>query len=47
MGGTTTETAIRVMARLKDSGVIRSSRGRITILDESALRRLSEGSSHT
>ncbi|TET13231.1 MAG: helix-turn-helix domain-containing protein, partial [Dehalococcoidia bacterium] len=43
MAGTTTETAIRVMSRLKDSGVIRSSRGRIIILDETKLRLLSEG----
>lgn len=43
MTGTTTETAIRVMTRLKDSGVIRSSRGKITILDENKLRALSEG----
>ena len=43
MAGTTTETAIRVMTRLKDSGVTRSSRGKITILDENKLRALSEG----
>ncbi len=43
MTGITTETAIRVMTRLKDSGVIRSSRGKITILDENKLRTLSEG----
>jgi CRP-like cAMP-binding protein len=44
MSGTTTETAIRVMIRLRDSGIIRSSRGKITILDETKLRALSEGS---
>lgn len=43
MAGTTTETAIRVMSRLKDGGVIRSSRGRIIILDETKLRLLGEG----
>ena len=43
MAGTTTETAIRLMSRLKDSGIIRSSRGEITILDETKLRLLSEG----
>ncbi len=43
MTGTTTETAIRLMSRLKDSRVIRSSRGKITILDETKLRLLSEG----
>jgi len=45
MTGTTTETAIRVMTRMKDSGVVRSSRGKITIVDEDKLRALSEGAS--
>lgn len=39
--GTTTETTIRVMSRLKNSGIIESSRGKIVILDESRLRNLS------
>ncbi len=43
MAGTTTETAIRVMSRLKSGGIIRSVRGRITILDMAKLRLLSEG----
>ena len=43
MSGTTTETAIRIMSRLKDSGIIRSARGKIVILDENRLRLLSEG----
>ena len=43
MAGTTTETAIRLMSRLKDGGIIRSSRGKITILNETKLRLLSEG----
>ena len=43
MVGTTTETAIRVMSQLKDRGIIRSTRGKITILDEKKLRLLSEG----
>ena len=43
MAGTTTETAIRVLSRLKDSGIIRSARGKIIILDETKLRLLSEG----
>lgn len=43
MAGTTTETAIRVMSQLKDRGIIRSTRGKITILDERKLRLLSEG----
>ncbi len=43
MAGTTTETAIRFMSRLKDGGIIRSVRGKTTIIDEARLRMLSEG----
>lgn len=43
MAGTTTETVIRLMSNLKDRGIIRSSRGKITILDEKKLMLLSEG----
>ncbi len=43
MSGTTTETAIRFMSRLKDGGIIRSTRGKIVILDDTKLRLLSEG----
>ncbi len=43
MAGTTTETAIRFMSRLKDGGIIRSVRGKTTIIDEARLRLLSEG----
>ncbi len=43
MAGTTTETAIRVMSRLKGRGIIRSVRGRVIIIDETKLRLLSEG----
>ena len=43
MTGTTTETAIRVMSRLKDGGIIRSVRGKTVIVDEARLRLLSEG----
>lgn len=43
MAGTTTETAIRFMSRLKESEIIRSTRGRITIVNETKLRLLSEG----
>jgi CRP-like cAMP-binding protein len=46
MTGTTTETAIRVMSRLKESGVIRSTRGKVIILDKEKLRLLSEGPPH-
>ena len=43
MAGTTTETAIRFMSRLRDGGIIRSARGKIVILNETKLRLLSEG----
>jgi len=43
MAGTTTETAIRFMSRLKDGRIVRSVRGKTTILDETRLRLLSEG----
>ncbi len=43
MAGTTTETTIRFMSRLKDGGIIRSVRGKTTIIDEARLRLLSEG----
>ena len=43
MAGTTTETAIRVLSRLKEGGIIRSTRGEITVLDNTKLRLLSEG----
>jgi len=44
MAGTTAETAIRVTSHLKDEGILRSTRGKIIILDEAKLRLLSEGS---
>lgn len=43
MAGTSTETAIRVMSRLKDEGIIRSVRGKTIIVNETTLRLLSEG----
>ena len=43
MAGTTTETTTRVMNRLKNSGIIRSTRGKIIILDETKLQLLSSG----
>jgi len=43
MAGTTTETVIRLMSRLKDGGIIRSRRGKTIILNETKLRLLSEG----
>ena len=43
MAGTTTETAIRLMSNLKDRGIIRSTRGKTLILDETKLKLLSEG----
>jgi CRP/FNR family transcriptional regulator, nitrogen oxide reductase regulator len=43
MAGTTTETAIRFMSRLKEGDIVRSARGKTIILDVSKLRLLSEG----
>jgi CRP-like cAMP-binding protein len=43
MSGTTIETTIRVMSRMKRGGIIRSRRGRTDILDETRLGLLSEG----
>jgi len=43
MAGTTTETTIRFMSRLKDAGIISSARGKVNIIDETKLRLLSEG----
>ena len=43
MAGTTTETAIRFMSRLRDAGIICSGRGKTIIINESKLRLLSEG----
>jgi len=43
MSGTTTETAIRVMSDLRNRGIIRSTRGKVTVLDADKLRLLSGG----
>jgi CRP/FNR family transcriptional regulator len=43
MSGTTIETTIRVMSRMKRGGIVRSHRGTTDILDETRLRLLSEG----
>ncbi|MBI2860245.1 MAG: Crp/Fnr family transcriptional regulator [Chloroflexi bacterium] len=43
MSGTTTETTIRFMSRMKERGIIRSVRGKTTIVNETKLRILSEG----
>ena len=43
MSGTTIETTIRVMSRMKRGEIIRSRRGRTDILDETGLKLLSEG----
>lgn len=45
MSGTTIETTIRVMSRLRQAGIIRSARGKTVILDEVKLRKLSDGPS--
>ncbi|MFC1910306.1 Crp/Fnr family transcriptional regulator [Chloroflexota bacterium] len=41
--GTTTETAIRVLSRLKEGGIIESTRGSIKVLNKTKLRLLAEG----
>ena len=43
LAGTTTETTIRVMRSLRQSGSIKSSRGQIEIIDHAGLKRLSKG----
>jgi len=43
MAGTTTETAIRFLSRLKDGGIISSDRGKIVILNKVRLKLISEG----
>jgi CRP-like cAMP-binding protein len=43
MSGTTIETTIRVMSRMKRAGIIRTLRGRAEILDGTRLKLLSEG----
>jgi CRP-like cAMP-binding protein len=42
LAGTTTETAIRVLSRLKAAGIISSTRGRIVILNQAKLQALAE-----
>lgn len=44
MSGTTIETTIRVMSRMKRAGIIRSRRGRTDIVDEGRLRALGDAS---
>ncbi len=44
MAGTTVETAIRIMSRLTEDGVIKSTRGKIKVIDRDRLRQLSDGS---
>ena len=43
MAGTTPETAIRIISRLQEGGIVRSTRGKTVIVDEAKLRLLSEG----
>jgi len=43
MSGTTMETAIRILSRLNKSGIIKSSRGRMTVAQPERLRLLAEG----
>ena len=42
MAGLTIETAIRIMSRLREGGIIRSARGHIIIVDEKKLKLLGE-----
>jgi CRP/FNR family transcriptional regulator len=42
MSGTTVETAIRTMSRLTEDGVIRSARGKITVINRERLSLLSQ-----
>ena len=44
LAGTTTETTIRALGKLKDLGILSSTRGKITILDQNKLRDLSQTS---
>jgi len=46
MAGTTTETTIRIMNRLKGSGIVDSTRGKIIIHDRAKLKLLSVGPPH-
>ena len=43
MAGTTGETAIRVLSRLKSAGIIKSGRGRITVAQSEKLKLLAQG----
>lgn len=43
MAGTTTETVIRILSQWKSRKILRSMRGKITILDQTKLRLLAEG----
>jgi len=42
MAGTTVETAIRTMSRLRQQGVIATKRGRVVVLDSAQLRNVAE-----
>jgi len=42
MAGTTVETAIRTMSRLRQQGIIATKRGRVVILDHGRLRNIAE-----
>lgn len=44
MTGITTETVIRVTTRMKEQGIISTTRGEITIIDENKLRSFGDGS---
>jgi CRP-like cAMP-binding protein len=40
LAGTTSESALRAMARLRDMGIIKTGRGRISILDPERLKEI-------
>jgi CRP/FNR family transcriptional regulator len=42
MAGTTVETAIRTMSRLRQRGIIATKRGRVVILDRGRLQNIAE-----
>jgi CRP/FNR family transcriptional regulator, nitrogen oxide reductase regulator len=46
LAGTTTETAIRILGKLKGSNILAPVRGKIHILNQSELKKLSRGTDH-
>jgi hypothetical protein len=46
LSGTTTETAIRILAKLKTSKILAPVRGKIHVLNQVELKKLSRGTEH-